>query len=538
MRLSFVLPVFLISLNVIAQNVNFTQSHLPVIIINTNGHEIPDDPKITAHMAVIDNGEGAVNKITDAPNNYNGSIAIEIRGQSTQMFPQKCYGFETRDSEGNNNNVALLGFPKENDWILYAPYTDKSMMRNTLTFKMYELMGRYSSRTRYCELVINDDYQGVYVLMEHIKVDKNRVNITKMTNTDNAGDALTGGYIFKVDKTDDYIEGYHGFKSFPATKYPDAKDNIFQFVHPKPSLITNAQKNYLETYIETFESNLASNNFSNPQTGYPLYINVNSFVDNLIVNEISNEVDKYRYSTYFYKDRDSKNPKMTAGPIWDFNLGYGNVNYHPPSLSTEGWAYESVEPHAWSKMFWWKRLMEDDDFKQKVYCRWTRLRDSKLNDAFFNSFIDGVVEHLGTATDRHYKRWPILGEYVWPNYFIGQTFSEEVEFFRNWLFDRVYWIDNNIEGAGPCPVSINDKTLALEQSVKISAYNKTISVTGNLIAENGGMLNVFSISGQLLLQKNLNKSFQSSMELNQAPGIYIIKVLSRNTVHTAKVLLK
>ena len=143
-------------------------STLPIVVIDTDGKEIIDEDKITGHMGVIYKGRGKRNLITDNFNEYDGYIGIEIRGSSSQMFPKKQYAVETRDEDRNNLNVPILGLPEENDWILYAPYSDKSLIRNCLAYKLYRETGRYTSRTRFCELFLNDDYKGLYVFMEKI----------------------------------------------------------------------------------------------------------------------------------------------------------------------------------------------------------------------------------------------------------------------------------------------------------------------------------------------------------------------------------
>jgi len=185
---------------IFSQTLVFTSSNLPIVVINTIGQTIIDDPRIVCDMGIIDNGFGFINSINDPFNNYNGKISIEYRGSQSQSFPKKSYALETQDSIGNNNNVSLLGMPVENDWILYAPYSDKSLMRNFLTFDLGRKMGNYSPRTVYCELVVNGDYKGIYILMEKIKRDNDRVDIAKLDTNDLAGDSLTGGYIIKVDK--------------------------------------------------------------------------------------------------------------------------------------------------------------------------------------------------------------------------------------------------------------------------------------------------------------------------------------------------
>ncbi|MCK4749819.1 MAG: CotH kinase family protein, partial [Bacteroidales bacterium] len=136
-------------------------SHLPIVSINTDGQWIPeDDPRIIAWMGVIDNGAGQENHLSDPFNEYAGQISIELRGSSSLMFPKNNFSLETQDSLGENLNVPLLGLPDENDWVLHGPYSDKTLMRNVLTFRLANDLGGYASRTRYCELFLNDDYRG------------------------------------------------------------------------------------------------------------------------------------------------------------------------------------------------------------------------------------------------------------------------------------------------------------------------------------------------------------------------------------------
>jgi hypothetical protein len=424
------------------------QTNLPIVVINTSGVSIPDEPKITAHMGIIDNGTGNINNLTDPYNNYDGSIGIEIRGQSTQMFPKKAYAVETRDNTGGNLDVSLLGMPEENDWILYAPYTDKSMLRNVVSFDMGRKMGEYCTRTVYCELVINNDYKGVYVLMEKIKKDKNRVDIATLNPEEITGDDLTGGYILKVDKLDyDFSYATDGWKSNPSPPYPNAMDIIFQYYYPDPAEIVTEQRVYIKNYITTAENNLCSSGFADPDVGYQKYFDAPSFVDFMLLSELSKEVDKYRYSNYFYKEKDSDGGKLFAGPVWDFNLGYGNVDYWSPGIDYTGWIYPTVSPNEYSIMFWWKRFMEDPYFRDLTKTRWVNLRQDKLSDANITSVIDSILILTDTAKDRNYERWPILGQYVWPNYnWQYNTYNDEVAYFENFLFNRLSWMDYNLTG--------------------------------------------------------------------------------------------
>ncbi len=423
-------------------------TNLPIVLINTNGQTIPDEPKITAQMGIIYNGPGQMNHQNDPLNNYNGKIGIEVRGQSSQMFPKKSYAFETRDNSGGNLNVSLLGMPEENDWILYATYTDKSMLRNAFTFTLNKATGRYCSRMEFCEVILNGDYIGVYILMEKIKKDDNRVNIATLNPEEIFGDDLTGGYILRVDKKDpDFAYGTDGWLSSPNPSYPNAMDITFQYYYPEPEDLVIQQRNYIKDFIFYAELNLIGSNFADPVLGYNKYFDVGSFVDFMLMCEIPKEVDKYRYSTYFHKEKNSDGGKLFAGPIWDFDLGYSNVDYWPPGNQTSGWLYEMVEPVDWSIMYWWKRLMEDQYFRNLVKTRWTSLRQNEFSNTRVAFMIDSITSYIDEAQQRNYERWPILGVYVWPNYdWQNNTYEDEVDFFENWLNNRLSWMDSHVTG--------------------------------------------------------------------------------------------
>ncbi|MBK7174617.1 MAG: CotH kinase family protein [Bacteroidales bacterium] len=424
------------------------QSNLPIVVINTFGTEIPDDPKITAHMGIISNGEGNLNTLGDPFNNYDGNIGIEVRGQSTQMFPKKCYGFETRDNQGENLNVSLLGLPEENDWILYAPYTDKSLMRNAISYEIGHRLGEYCTRNVYCELIINNDFKGIYILQEKIKKDENRVDIPSLNPDEITGDDVTGGYILAVDKLPwDFEYGADGWISAPSPSYPNAMDITFQYYYPEPEAIVSQQREYIKNYVTNAEKALIGPSFKDPSSGYLKYFDAPSFIDFMLLSEISKEVDKYRYSTYFNKHKDSDGGKLFAGPAWDFNLGYGNVDYWQPGVEYAGWLYELVNPWDASIMFWWKRMMEDSYFRNLAKTRWTALRLDKLSNENIDALIDSITELTDSARIRNFERWPILGTYVWPNYnWQGNDYEDEVAYFRTYLMNRINWMDHNIEG--------------------------------------------------------------------------------------------
>ena len=434
------------SVQPLAAQVSFTSSNLPIVIIDTDGEDIRNEPKITAQMGIIDNGPGATNQVTDVPNDYDGFIGIERRGASSQaLYPKKQYSIETREADGEDLNVKLLGFPKESDWVLYAPYGDKSLMRNVLTYRLARRMGRYASRTRFCEVVLNGTYQGVFVLMEKIKRDDDRVDISKLNPDETSGDDLTGGYIIKIDKQNgSEVEGWTS--GYPAAYAPD-KDVRYQYHDPEPSELVEEQKTYIQNYIAAFEDAMAASTFEDPDVGYPAFIDLDSFVDFFIVNELGKNVDSYRLSTYLYKDKDSNDGALHAGPVWDFNLAFGNADYYD-GADVEGFQYDFAQTgDDFPIPFWWKKLAESEGFREALGNRWVELRQGVLHEDSLMQSIDAMATLLDEAQARNFERWPILGEYIWPNVFVGQTYAEEIDYLKGWLSGRVAWLDANLPGA-------------------------------------------------------------------------------------------
>lgn len=408
--------------------VNFTSSDIPIVIINTNGQEILDDPRIIAEMQIVNNANGLRNSVSGPFNAYTGNISIEIRGSTSQSFPKKQYAFETCDSSGDNINVSLLGLPKENDWILYAPYTDKTLIRNALAYDLARKMGQYASHTRFCELVLNDEYMGIYILLEKIKRDDSRVNISRLTTEDIDGDPLTGGYILKLDKK----TNYNG-----ETFYSSFSKRSFQYHYPDCDEIMPEQKTYIQQYIYDFEEALFSTDFQDPQNGYYRFIDMNSFIDYMIVNEIAKNIDAYFLSTFIYKERDSKGGKLHMGPVWDFNIAFGNAyyygGYHSDSLV--------IYNHPW-----WPRLLEDSVYNIALRSRWDEYRSHSLSNTSILSTIDSLANLLTESCERNFIRWDILGHKIWPNYFVGDSYIEEINYLKKWIIDRVYWLDKNFSG--------------------------------------------------------------------------------------------
>ncbi len=423
-------------------------SNLPIIVLTTeNGQTIPDEPKTTAHMGIINN-ESGLNTHPGIFNDYDGKIGIERRGASSQGYGKIGYGLETRLENGENNNVSLLGMPVENDWVLHGPYSDKSLIRNVLAYHFAAAMGQYAPRTRLCELLLNNTYYGVYILTEKIKRDTFRLDVGKLTPEEVSGRDLTGGYIFKIDKGETRDE--HG-NPIPinhwVSPYPSIGNNDIRLLYhyPKPDEIVTAQKDYIEEFVTDFEDALDGALFDDPVLGYKPHIDMQSFVDFQLVNELAKNVDGYRISTYLHKDKDKLDrvSPIKAGPVWDFNFGFGNADYYDASV-TSGWQYEHPADY-WSTPFWWRRLKEDPEYFNLMVDSWKAYRTSILSDIRVEEVIDSLTTMLADAQQRNFEAFPVLDQYVWANNYVGGSYENEINYLRNWISDRMEWIDSRLK---------------------------------------------------------------------------------------------
>ncbi|MBK8554514.1 MAG: CotH kinase family protein [Lewinellaceae bacterium] len=515
----------------------FTSSNLPIVIINTGGQAIPDEPKITASMALIDNGPGQLNHPNDAPNGYNGQIGIEIRGSTSQFYAKKPYTIELRDAAGNDQDISLMGMPAESDWALISPLNDKTLMRDVLAYLYAAKAMEWAPRVRFCEVMINGQYEGVYVMLETIKRGKDRVNIKKLETPDIADTSLTGGYLLRIDKYGPSPGNVGGnwLSDFPPK--PGAwQQTWFQYRYPKADAIQPEQENYIQNHIRQFEQMLAG---SNAAAQYQNWLDQDSWVNYLLVNELTKNTDAYRLSSYFYKDRDDVDPRIKMGPVWDFNIAFGIGDYCNGQLYT-GWVkdFNTVCPDdAWIIHFWWEKLWQTPSFRQRVVERWSELRANAWSDQTLFGTIDSLSSLLNQAQLRNFQRWPVMGTYVWPNAFVGNNYSEEQAYLEDWLQHRLEWLDAQMT------------TLYVKQpedpAVRVFPNPANHELYIKAGSEKDGMLNysvsIFSPDGRVVYRESHQSQFgMMKMELpgGLATGLYVIRLMdTRGQVLTGKVFI-
>jgi len=474
-------------------------------------------------MKLIYNGNGVVNKPTDPGNIYDGSIGIEIRGAYSASLPQKPYGIETRDASGNNHNVSLLGMPEENDWILLANYNDKTFMRNMLAFELFRKMGHYAPRTRIVEVIVNNVYQGVYILTEKIKQDKGRVDIAKLASKDIAGDDLTGGYIFKID----YYDSSNSWKSnYTPPGYPSKSVN-YVYSDPDATDLFTSQKNYLKDAVNSFESKLYSTNFTDKTTGYPAWLDVNSFIDYFIVSEVSRNVDGYKKSCYFFKDKNSKGGKINAGPVWDFDWAWKNIwdcSFYQ-ATNGSGWSYKVNDcGNIWpNSNGWMVRLLQDEEFANALNKRYFELRDSYLSFSHLQSYIDSVQNLANEAQVRHYTKWNILSASVGAPEVDSQprTYAGQVTMFSNWIKTRLTWLDANMPGKS-LPTTVDLQQQAFSYRIFPNPASGLVYVEAS--SEING-IEVFNSGGKLVRSQSGLSACETQVDVsNFVPGVYLINM--------------
>ncbi|MEM9527770.1 MAG: CotH kinase family protein, partial [Bacteroidota bacterium] len=384
--------------------------------------------------------------------------------------------------------------------------------------------------------VINDDYRGVYLFTERIKRDKNRVNVKKVEPHFAAGDSLTGGYILKFDRYDAPVDD--NLPTFFESGYNadnDLEKSVpIAYVYPKPEDLTIVQRDYISLWVNTFEDALAGDNFTSPVLGYRPYVDLESFIDFLIINEISRNVDGYRLSTFLYKERDSSGGKLHMGPVWDFNLAFGNADYCEGG-EVAGWAYDfgQVCPNDFFQLpFWWRRLLQDPAFNGQLVDRWNALRANEFSDNNLNAIIDALVDEMGDAPRRNFERWPVLEEYVWPNAFIGGSYPAEIDYLKNWVVNRTAWIDSTLNEL--TPVQNVNFTSALSLSPNPTDGKVRLTYEANEVIQ---QIRVYDTYGRLYLSSD-ERSVMTNIDLSTLPaGTYFFQAQSASgAIFTGKVI--
>lgn len=447
-------------------DVEIGNSKIPYLVIDTKGTEIRNEPKVSAEMKIF----------IEKAEMQQAGIGIEYRGSTSfRLSDKKSYGIETWDVDGNDMDVTFFDFPEEEDFVLMGHivnleqgYTwDRTLMYHYFGYQLFGRMGRYTSKTKFVELEINGNYMGIYVFMEKLKRDRNRIDINTLGPDQNDPESITGGYILKIDKTaggdlniDQPLEYFESNWSDDATYTSDISfrsnydingelldfepfgppyhadqylETYFLYEYPKAGNISAAQKEYIQSYIHNFETALLTDDFSTQGRTYTDYIDLASFVDFFILNEVCRNVDGYRLSTYLFKDRGGK---LNMGPVWDLNIGYDSGDRVPE----DDWVInynQFVDRDAWMMPFWWPRLLEDPLFRAAVKERWNELRAGTMSTVELLNMVEQASVYLqeNGAIQRNFTLWGVG---------MGIDYNSAIGNLKAYLEERTAWMDGEI----------------------------------------------------------------------------------------------
>lgn len=448
-------------------NVSITTTNLPIVFFNVENKMIQRNDYILARMKIIHNGDGQVNygdtiAHPDQKVDYEGWIGLKYRGNSSfDNSDKKPYAIQTlKDAVlsadgGSKEKVKILGMGKDNKWAMIAPFGDRSMIRDVLTFELGRPWTAFSPQTRLCEVVLDGTYYGIFVFCERVSKGKSRLNLHDPGEDD--GD-LSGDYLVEVDRPDQlaYRSPYHPWKnSSGAIAYN--RDVYYQYKDPEEEdfdKLPAGTRAAEDAEIAAMEDAFMLPNYTDDQEGYPSKIDVNSWMDFQIAQEFAFNIDGYRLSTPLYKYSRTRAEKEGLDPrwkmaLWDFNLAYGNANYND-GPRTDLWLYDfnSRNPgDGYQIPFYWYKLMADPNYVEKLETRWAEHRFSNYSNEAVEATIDSLTTMItsGGAFERNQQAWQLIGRWdVWPCVNNPRTYEEEIQLMKNWITKRLAWMDKQL----------------------------------------------------------------------------------------------
>ncbi len=363
--------------------------------------------------------------------------AYRVRGASSARFPKQQYRLEIRNQEDQDKDLSLLGLPAEADWVLGAPFTDKSLIRNPLVFELGRDIGLTAPRTQHFEIFVNEDggpldyqsdYRGVYVLTEVNEIGNDRLDLERLRPDQNSEPEITGGYVIK----------WEFGAAEPSLLLPGWTS--LELVEPDPEgEATVAQQNWISNHVRDIDTRIKSSDFRDPILGYESLLNLPSYANLIAINELTRDQDAYVRSSYLHKDR---NQALTMGPLWDYNLTMGNGCCRN-NRNIDGWQY--IENNGVNEHQWEVRLFQDLDFEQGFIDRWQELRQNQLSDVSLQARMDTISAPLvGGPSTRNFAKWDNLGTrrvgFRTPQ---TTTWQAQVDFMKSWTSARMNWIDGN-----------------------------------------------------------------------------------------------
>ena len=425
---------------------NIFCSHLPLVKIDTDGVEIPGkaivdengmptgrfttasdgSTVISARMEIMDS-ESTNNHLYDTPST-NSNIQIRVRGNSSRTFEKSNYAIRLVDDAGINAPQKIMGMDAHHEWVLHGPYLDKTLLRNYMWYNIAGEIMDYAPNVRFCEVILNDEYRGLYVMTENITAGKEGARLSLSVDKK---DSTFSGYLLRLDKGNS--DSFQNLNSF--TDYTRRTAMQLEVIYPGRNNLTEELKKSINQDFSDFEKALYSYDYDHKKYGYGQYMDVQSFVDYFLLNELTCNYDAGWMSTYMYKDLDGKYRMC----VWDFNSACDN--YQESMMASNHFEMQNC--------LWYVMLIKDEDFTDRLASRYRQLRKTAFDEDYLNRYIDDVIAYLGDAVDRNYEKWGYTFEEEYdmlqPEERNPRSYEEAINDMKDFLHNRIKWMDENIE---------------------------------------------------------------------------------------------
>ncbi len=421
-------------------------THLPLVKIETGGVEIPGKAivdkhrkilghttaangaeTITAHMDIVDH-ESTYNHAGDEPT-MSSEIDIHVRGNSSRAFDKSSYSIRLIDEKGERHPLPLLGMDAHHEWALYGPYLDKTLMRNYMWYNIGGEIMDYAPNVRFCEVILNGEYQGVYVLVEKVSAGKNGA---RLDLTADAKKNSFNGYLLQLNGNRAPASGNSADQ---FTFYAKRSHYQLDIEFPGRNSLTPEMKNAISKDFSNFEKALYSYDYDNVKFGYPAYIDIESFIDYFLINEVTCNYDAGWLSTFIYKDMSGKFRMC----LWDMNSVCDNYQEQVVNIT------DFQMQHC----LWYVMLFKDEDFVDAVVDRYWKLRQTYLSLDYLNQYIDDTVAYLGPAIQRNYEKWGYTfqeaEDLLTPTERNPRNYEQAIQQMKDFLVQRAQWMDDNID---------------------------------------------------------------------------------------------
>ena len=367
---------------------------LPIIIIDTE-----NDADITSKEEYINGELTFIGKDYNDPY-YKKEIKIRGRGNYTWSLPKKP--FQLKFDKKNS----FFDLAEDKKWIFLANYTDKTMLRTAIAFELgYLSNSMWTPKYDFSEVFLNNQYIGTYQITEKVEEDDHRVNIGK------------NGYLIEIEqlektKADDIL--FNTQRLWFTIKSPELNEDSDEY-------------NYIKNYVRKVENVLYGSSFNDEKNGYRTLIDIDSFIDWYLINEISKNNDAAFYSSCYMTL--IPGGKLKMGPLWDFDIAFGNTRQSDNEKTSGFWVKNSI---------WFERMFQDDYFVKKVKERFLFFYENKGRILSTSNELSKKIQNSRLEND---KIWKTLGKYIYPNYVYDfQTFDEEQEYLNNWINERYEWL--------------------------------------------------------------------------------------------------